>query len=135
MHKRIIDEAALPRIRGNISKLFPKILAIANPVFVKSRLPDFPGKLLPNLMRKSALDALGAAFNRLAFGWGQQNMQMLWHYNEAMQLVASLIPIVEERLHQQLGICRYSEQRASLVGRGGERIGFHGRLRKAYLRG
>jgi len=33
-------------------------------------------------------------------------MQMFRHHRELMQLVAPLISIVEERLDQQLGVCR-----------------------------
>jgi len=60
---------------------------------------------------------------------------MFGHDGETMQPVTPLIPIVEENLDQQLGICRSDEQSASLVRRSGERVGFHGLLRKAYLRG
>lgn len=130
-----IDEAALPRIRRNIAKLFPKILGIANPVLMESSLPDFSGKLLPDFMRKATLDALSAALDSLALGWGQQHMQMFRHDNEPMQVIPTLISIMEESLDQQLGIFRPNEQRAPLVGRSGERVGFHSRLRKAYLWG
>ena len=135
MHKRIIGELSLLRVRRNISKLFPKILAVANPMFVESSLPDFPGKLLSDFMRKATLDALSAALDSLALGWGQQHMQMFRHHNEPMQLVTPLIPIVKEHINQQLGVFCYNEQRAPLVRCSGECIGFHGRLRKAYLRG
>jgi len=60
---------------------------------------------------------------------------MFRHNGEAMQLIASLIPIVEERFDQQLGIRGSDEQSAPLVCRRRERVGFHSRLRKAYLRG
>jgi hypothetical protein len=135
MHESPIDETALSRIRSNIPKLPPKILTVANPMLVEAGLPDFPGKLLPHFMRKAALDALSATLNGLVRCRRQQNMQMFRHHNEPMQLIPPLIPIVEESLHQQFRICRSNEERAPLVRCSGERIGFHGRLRKAYLRG
>ena len=135
MRESPIDEPALPRIRRNISKLFLKILAIANPMLVESSLPDFSGKLLPNLMRKAALDALGATLDGLVRRRGQQHMQMFRHHDEPMQVVAPLISIMKESLDEQLGVCRYREQLAPLVGRSGERVGFHGGLMKAYLKG
>jgi hypothetical protein len=96
-------------------------------MLVKARLPDLSGKLLSNLMGKPALDALGAALDRLVERRSQQHMQMLWHDDEPMQLVASLIPIVEERLYQQFGIFRPHEQGMPLIRRSGEGVGFHGR--------
>jgi len=102
MRKRMINEAALPRIRRNISKLSMKILAVANPMLVEAGLPHLPGKLLPHLTRKATLDALSAAFDGLALGWGQQHMQMFRHDNEPVQIVPPLISIMEESLHKQL---------------------------------
>jgi hypothetical protein len=76
-------------------------------------------------MRKSAFDALRAPLNSLAFRGTQKHMQMFRHHNESVQLVSSLIPIVKERLHQQLGIRSSNEQRVPLERRSSERIGFH----------
>jgi len=50
MHKTPIDEASLPRIRGNISKLSLKVLSIAYPMLMEAGLPNFPGKLRAHLM-------------------------------------------------------------------------------------
>jgi len=78
-------------------------------------------------MRKAALDALRAALNRLVCARSQQDVQMLRHNGEAVQLITSLISIMKERFDHQLGIRGSNEQRTPLVGRCRERIGFHGR--------
>jgi hypothetical protein len=127
-----INKPPLPRIRRNIPELSPKILAVANPMLVESHLPYFPAKLRPHLMRVSALDALRAALNRLTGRRSQQYVQMFRHHNEPMQRVPPLIPIMKERLYEQLGIRCPGEKRTPLKRRGRERIGFH--FEETYLR-
>jgi hypothetical protein len=125
VYKTPIDQPALPRIRRNIPKLPPKILPVSNPMLVESNLPDFVMKLRPHLMRKPAFDALCAPLNGLVLRRSEQDVDTFRHHNEPMQSVSLLISIVKKRLDQQLGICHYGEQSASLEGRGRERIGFH----------
>ena len=127
VNERIIGESPPCRIGRDVVELFPIILSVANPVLVETGLPDFSGKLSADLMRKSALDALCATLDGLVRGRGEQNVQMFRHNGEAMQPIASLIPIVEERLDQQLSIRGSDEESAPLVRRSRERIGFHGR--------
>jgi len=125
VHRTPIHQPALPRIRRNITKLSPKILSVANPMLMKSNLPDFAVKLRPHLMRKSAFDALRASLNGLVFRRTQKQMQMFRHRNEPVQGVSPLIPIMKQGLDQQLGICRSNKERTPLVGRSRERVGFH----------
>jgi len=135
VNKGIIGEPPPYRIGRDVFKLSAIILSVANSVLVEAGLPDFSGKLGAHLMGKAALDALGATLDSLSRGRCQQDVQMFRHNGEAMQLIASLIPIMEERFDQQLGIRGSDEESAPLVRRSRERIGFHSRLRKAYLRG
>jgi len=135
VNKWIINEPPPYRVGRNVFELPAIILGVANSMLVETGLPDFSGKLRAHLMRKSALDALGATLDSLSRGRCQQDVQMFRHNSEAMQLITSLILIVEERFNQQLGICGSDEESAPLVRRSRERIGFHSRLRKAYLRG
>ena len=74
MHKMPTGETPAFWIGRDICKLISKILAIADAVFVESGLPDLSGILSPHLMRKPALDTLGATFNGLVYGWAQQNV-------------------------------------------------------------
>ncbi len=50
VNKGPIHKSPLPRISRNIPKLSLEILSVANPVFVKARLPDLSAKLCPNLV-------------------------------------------------------------------------------------
>jgi hypothetical protein len=65
VHKWIIDQAPLARIRRDIRKLPPKIFSVSNSVLMKSGLPDFPTILCTCLMRKPTLDALRTTLNGL----------------------------------------------------------------------
>ena len=62
------------RVRHDIGKLIPKIQKIPNPMFVKPGLPYLAPKLLPQFMRKPALDALRATLDGLAKSRGQQDV-------------------------------------------------------------
>jgi hypothetical protein len=104
-------------------------------MLVEPNLPNLSTKLFTHLMGKPSLDALRAPLNRLILSRTQQHVQMFRHHNESMQSVAPLIPIMKERLDQQLRIYRSNEKRVPLVSSGCESISFHGWLRKAYLRG
>jgi prolyl-tRNA editing enzyme YbaK/EbsC (Cys-tRNA(Pro) deacylase) len=69
MHKLPIGETPAFGIGRNVCKLISEILTVADAVFVESGLPDFSSILSPHLMRKPALDTLGATFNGLVYGW------------------------------------------------------------------
>jgi len=135
VNKWIINEPPPYRVGRNVFELPAIILGVANSMLVETGLPNFSGKLRSHFMRKPTLDALGATLDSLSRGRCQQDVQMFRHNSEAMQLIASLIPIVEKSFDQQFGIRGPDEQSAPLVCRSRERIGFHGWLRKAYLRG
>src|ERR1035438_10462885 len=104
MHKSPIDQPPLPRIRSNIAKLSLKIFSVANPMLMEAGLPNFTGKLRAHFMRETALDALGAALDCLVRRRRQQDVQMFRNHGKSVQLIAPLIPIMEERLDHQLGM-------------------------------
>ncbi len=97
VNKQIIIEPPPYRIGRDVFELPAIILGVANSVLMEAGLPDFSGKLHSQFMRKPTLDALGATLDSLSRGRCQQDVQMFRHNGEAMQLIASLIPIVEER--------------------------------------
>jgi hypothetical protein len=115
-------------IRRNIGELIAKIVAVPNPMLVKSRLPYLAPKLLPQFMRVPTLDALGAALDGLAWRWGQQDVQVLRHHREPVKPVTPPIATVEEHLHQELSICDSQKERAPLKSGGCESIRRHSRF-------
>jgi hypothetical protein len=92
---RTVHKMPLFWIRGNVSKLEHEIHCVANSVLVETLLPDFPAKLLSHCVRKPTLNALGTPLDCLTERRGQQHVQVLRHYGEAMQTIAPLIAVSE----------------------------------------
>jgi hypothetical protein len=65
VYKRVIRQPSPVRILSHVFDLIAKIFRIANPMLVKTGLPDLSGELLPNQERKTALDTLNASFDGL----------------------------------------------------------------------
>ena len=59
-------------------------------------------------------------------------MYVVRHDDEAVKLVASLIAIAKEELLQEFGIGNPLKKGAALMGYGGDRVGGHDWLGKAY---
>jgi hypothetical protein len=110
VHPTPIDKAQLLNTRRNGTKLFSKILCIANPIFTEIRLPDQRAKIGAHLVRKIALDAIGATLNGPIRKWSQQDMQMFRQYAESMKSIVPVIPIVKKHLDQQLSVPRLREE-------------------------
>ena len=49
---------------------------------------------------KSTFDALHAAFDSLICGWGDEEVNMLGHDDERVELVAALVAVMEQSLEQ-----------------------------------
>jgi hypothetical protein len=62
MYKPVIHQPSPLRISSHVFDLVPKILRIANPMLVKTGLPDVSRELLPDRKRETALDTLNAPF-------------------------------------------------------------------------
>jgi len=70
MYKPVIHQPSPLRIPGHVFDLVSEILWIANPMLVKTCLPDLSRELFPYGERKTALDTLNAPFQGLPVRWG-----------------------------------------------------------------
>ena len=110
MHKSMVPYTPFLRIGGDIGQLVCEIPCITNAMLMEPRLPELPPKLGSHRMRKAAFNALCASFDRLALRGSKQNVDVLGHHHESMQKITTFVPVMEERAHQQFGVCRSSEQ-------------------------
>jgi hypothetical protein len=74
------------------------IPGVSNPVIGESALPDFPlsAKYCAQRMRRSALNELNGMFERYVFGGSEQQVDMLWHNDESVELIATVPAVTVE---------------------------------------
>ena len=74
----------------------------------KTPLPNGRAELqfIAKAFRRPALDELHGPFERRFFSGRQQEMKMIPHQNERVQLVSSLVAIVQQRLHENFASAR-----------------------------
>jgi len=109
MHKNMIAQSSLLRIRGDIGQLICEIVCIANAMLMEPSLPDAAPKLGSHGMRKAAFNTLGAPFDRLFLRGGKQDMNVLRHDHESMQEITSFFLVMEERAYEQFSVYSSSE--------------------------
>jgi hypothetical protein len=88
----------------DVVELVLEVGCVADSVFVVAGLPDFSCELLAHGMGVAPFDALDAAFDGLRCAGSDEDVQMLGHDGEAVELVAGLRAVVEESLKKEFGI-------------------------------
>src|SRR5271154_506729 len=98
---RTLHQTRLNRIARNICQMDSVILIIPNPMIRKPCNPNLtlPAKFSFGSKRESALQTLHRQFE--THYWSDQNMEVIGHYDKAMQQIP-LRPIVVQRLEKQL---------------------------------
>jgi hypothetical protein len=79
----------------NVILMIDEILGVANPVIGESALPDFSvaAKNFAKSVGVSALDELDCMFEGNVEAGSKQEMDMLRHQNEGVQLIATVAAI------------------------------------------
>jgi len=94
-----------------------KILRVANTMVGKSFLPDFPSTDLdPNRVRVAALEQLHASLQRRVDRRRKQQMNMVRHENESMQLKSPLPAISVQGFQEEPGVGLDDEESPALKG-------------------
>ncbi|MFZ0957835.1 MAG: hypothetical protein WAN60_15925, partial [Candidatus Sulfotelmatobacter sp.] len=94
---------ALDWISMNVISMVHEIQIVTNPVIGKSALPDFSFATEDGSegMRVSAFDKLNRMFERHVLGGSQQQVDMLGHKNEGMELITTLASMSVEGLQEK----------------------------------
>jgi len=88
-----------------------------------SLLPYLTWQILARGEGESALDQLGAAFDGDVLRRGEQDVNVVGHYDEGMKLELSRVAIAEEYGDKEFGDRVALKDAAALVGDGGEHVG------------
>ena len=68
-------------------------------------MPNFACRLLTYCVRVAALDELDATSSSLVDGWRNEDMDVIGHYDECVELESALIAITEECCDEEFGVC------------------------------
>ena len=108
----------------DVQLMTEEILRVANPVIGESLLPDSSATdLLTDRIRISALDQLDGAFQREGFGRREEQVNVVRHEHECMQLEFSLSAVAVKSLQEKPDIGFDDEEPCSLKSRKRHEIG------------
>jgi hypothetical protein len=102
--------------------LVAEVFLIDNSVGVVILLPYLAGEILAHREGEPAFDQLGAAFDCNVWCWGKQDVDVVGHHDEGVELEFSGVSIAEERGNEEFSDGVALEDAASLVGDGSEDV-------------
>jgi|SRR5271155_2706755 len=95
----MVSQTSIDRVLFNVGDVASVIAKIAQPMFMKSSLPNREFRLQSK--RISTLNALHTSFDRL-LRWRNYDMNVIGHDNKSMQCVTPLITIAKQDINHQL---------------------------------
>ena len=119
----VSNELCLHGILMDIHAMSLKVRRVADAMIRESFLPDFAAAdFLADGVRIAAFDELHGALEGDVSRGRDEQMHVIWHEHEGMELKASLAPIVIEGLEEQPGVVFYDEESSTLEGCRGDEI-------------
>jgi len=121
---RIVYEFPFHRILVNVIQVIQEILAVANPMIRESARPDFAlaAQDFAKSMRRSTFDELNSVFERDLGGRRDEEMNVLRHDDERMDLKAALTAVSVEGLEEDAHVVFNDEKTTSLPSREGYEV-------------
>ena len=137
---RVVKHTFATRVVRDVLPLGVEVVFIANAVFMISGVPDLAGCLLTDGEGVATLDELNAAGGALVDSGSDQDVDVIGHYDEAVEFELSLLSVAQECGDEEVGVRCALEVTAALVGEYGDRVGAlllanRGHKERAYPRG
>ena len=111
------------RVVEDVLGLVAQVIVVCDSMGVVALLPDFSGKVFADGEGEAALDELDAAFDGYVQCGSEQDVDVIGHHDEGIELESTGIAITEERCDEKLGRGCFLEDAATLVGYGGDGVG------------
>ena len=105
MDVRVILNIFTCWVIGDVKKLIVVVVRVCDAVGVVAVLPYFSGDVIANGEGKAALYQLDAAFDGVIVGRRDQDVNVVGHDYEAVELKAALFAVTRERIHHEVGVC------------------------------
>jgi len=121
----MVGEVTAFGVSGDVLPLIVEVFTVADAVFVVAWMPDFAFELVADGVGEAAFDVLNAACERVLWQWGDEDVGVVGHDGEGVELVAVLIAVVEQEFQHHVGVCGAGEQGSALMGDEGDGVGLH----------
>lgn len=89
---------------ADVVELMIEVLGVSDAVLVISAMPYLAGRLLAHRERIASLDVLNALCCGLIEGWRNEDMNVIGHDDEAVELESLLLAMLEESFDEEFGI-------------------------------
>jgi hypothetical protein len=109
---------------GDVEELIVVVARICDSMRVIAVLPNLSGEVFANGEGKAALYQLDAAFDGVIVGGRDQDVNVVGHDDEAVELKAALFAVTRERIHHEVGVCGALKDAPALMGDRGNGEGF-----------
>jgi hypothetical protein len=109
---------------GDVEKLIVVIVRICDAMCVIAVLPNLSGEVIANGEGEASLDQLDAALDGVILGWRDQDVNVVGHDDEAVELEATLFAVTRERVHHKVGVCGALKDATAFIGDRGDSEGF-----------
>ncbi len=136
----MVDPVFPGGIVGDVEELVVEVMGVADSVFVVAGVPDLAGRLLAGGEGVSPLDELDAAGGALVHCGCDQEVDVVGHDGEGVELELGCVPVAEECCDEEFGVYGSLEMAMPLVGEDGQGVGAlllpdRGHDERAYSRG
>ena len=109
---------------GDVEELIVVVARICDSMRVVAVLPNLSGEVIANGERKASLDQLDAALDGVIVGRRDQDVNVIGHDDEAVELKAALFAVTRERIHHEVGVCGALKDAPALMGDRSDGEGF-----------
>jgi hypothetical protein len=118
MNVRVLGQPLFDGIIDDIQDLIAEIAVIGHAMGMVALLPNFACKFFADCERKPALDELCASFDRLLRTGRQEDVDVVRHDDEGVQVKFARVAVAEERCDKEFGDCVALKDAATLMGDG-----------------
>jgi len=136
----VVREVFAGGVVGDVEELVAEVVGVAGAVFVIAGVPDLSWGLLAGGEGVSAFDVLDAFGCGLVGSGSDEDVDVVGHDDEAVELEAGLVAITEEGRDEEVGVGGALEVAMLLEGGDGDGLGARlaadcGHLRESILQG
>lgn len=118
-----VSEMFAGGVVGDVLELGFEVGGIPDAVFMIAGVPDFAGRLIADGEGIAAFDELDGACGALVDCWCDEDVDVVGHDGEAMELELSGVAVAEESGDEKICVCGALEVAVALEGEDGDGVG------------
>ena len=111
-------------IVGDVQELIVVVASICDAMRVIAVLPNFSGEVVAHGEGEASFYQLNAAFDGVIVGGCDQDVNVIGHDDEAVELKATLFAVTRECVQHKVGVCGALKNATALMGDSSDGEGF-----------